>query len=66
MIDPQLKRGLLDICVLSALRKGDSYGYQIIKDLVAGKTPAQKIIYTPEQGFDCDTLTQADVDKYGT
>ena len=38
----------------------------IIKDLVAGKTPAQKIIYTPEQGFDCDTLTQADVDTYGT
>ena len=33
MIDPQLKRGLLDICVLSLLRRGDSYGYQIIKDL---------------------------------
>ena len=33
MIDPQLKRGLLDICVLSRLRRGDSYGYQIIKDL---------------------------------
>ena len=38
----------------------------IIKDLVAGKAPAQKIIYTPEQGFDCNTLTQADVDTYGT
>ena len=38
----------------------------IIKDLVAGKAPAQKIIYTPKQGFDCDTLTQADVDTYGT
>jgi len=38
----------------------------IIKDLTAGKEPAEKIIYTPEQGFDCDTLTQADVDKYGT
>ena len=38
----------------------------IIKDLMAGKAPAQKIIYTPEQGFDCDTLTQADVDTYGT
>lgn len=38
----------------------------IIKDLEAGKQPAQKIIYTPEQGFDCDTLTQADVDTYGT
>lgn len=33
MIDPQLKRGLLDICVLSVLRWEDSYGYQIIKDL---------------------------------
>lgn len=33
MIDPQLKRGLLDICVLSALRNKDSYGYQIIKNL---------------------------------
>ena len=38
----------------------------IIKDLQAGSAPAQKIIYTPEQGFDCDTLTQADVDTYGT
>jgi len=33
VIDPQLKRGLLDACVLSVLRRGDSYGYQIIKDL---------------------------------
>ena len=33
MIDPQMKRGMLDICVLALLRKGDSYGYQIIKDL---------------------------------
>ena len=33
MIDPQVKRGVLDVCVLSALRQRDSYGYQIIKDL---------------------------------
>ena len=33
MIDPQVKRGVLDVCVLSALRQQDSYGYQIIKDL---------------------------------
>ena len=33
MIDPQLKRGLLEISVLSVLNKSDSYGYQIIKDL---------------------------------
>ena len=38
----------------------------IIKDLVAGKAPAQKIIYTPEQGFDAATLTPEDVATYGT
>jgi len=32
-MDIQLKRGLLEICVLAALRKKDSYGYQIIKDI---------------------------------
>ena len=32
-MDIQLKRGLLDICVLSAIKNQDSYGYKIIKDL---------------------------------
>lgn len=32
-MDVQLKRGMLDICVLSVLLKEDSYGYKIIKDL---------------------------------
>ena len=32
-MDIQLKRGLLDVCVLTAIKNEDSYGYQIIKDL---------------------------------
>lgn len=32
-METQLKRGSLDVCVLTALLKEDSYGYQIIKDL---------------------------------
>ena len=32
-MDIQLKRGLLDVCVLAAIKTRDSYGYQIIKDL---------------------------------
>ncbi len=32
-MDIQLKRGILDVCVLKVLAGGDSYGYQIIKDL---------------------------------
>ena len=32
-MDMQLKRGLLDVCVLAATVKQDSYGYQIIRDV---------------------------------
>lgn len=32
-MDIQLKKGILDICVLSALERGESYGYKIIDDL---------------------------------
>ena len=32
-MEVQIKRGLLDICVLAAIKYKDSYGYQIIKDM---------------------------------
>lgn len=32
-MDAQMKRGLLEVCVLAALARQDSYGYRIIKDL---------------------------------
>ena len=32
-MDIQMKRGLLDVCVLAAIKNEDSYGYQIIKDI---------------------------------
>ncbi len=32
-MDIQLKRGLLDVCVLATIRDEDSYGYQMIKDM---------------------------------
>ena len=32
-MDIQMKRGLLDVCVLSAIRDEESYGYKIIKDV---------------------------------
>ncbi len=32
-MDIQLKRGILDVCVLSVLVRGDSYGYQIVKQM---------------------------------
>ena len=32
-MDIQLKKGILDVCVLHAISKGESYGYKIISDL---------------------------------
>lgn len=32
-MDIQMKRGLLDVCVLAAIKDEASYGYQIIKDI---------------------------------
>lgn len=37
----------------------------MIKDLAAGKAPAQKKVISVEKGFDATTITQADIDTYG-
>lgn len=32
-MDVQLRKGLLELCVLAVLREQDSYGYQIVRDV---------------------------------
>lgn len=31
-MNTQLKKGILDVCVLAVLNRGESYGYKILKD----------------------------------
>ena len=45
-MDMQLKRGLLDVCVLAAIKSEDSYGYQIIKDLKPCLELSESTLYT--------------------
>ncbi|MCQ2385919.1 MAG: PadR family transcriptional regulator [Clostridia bacterium] len=45
-MDVQLKRGLLDVCVLAAIRSEESYGYQIIKDMKPYLTLSESTLYT--------------------
>ena len=45
-MDVQLKRGLLDICVLSAIQNEGSYGYKIIKDLKPYVELSESTLYT--------------------
>ena len=44
-MDNQLKRGLLDVCVLAAIKDQDSYGYQIIKDMKPYVTISESTLY---------------------
>ena len=45
-MDVQLKRGLLDVCVLAAIKSQDSYGYQIIKDMKPYLALSESTLYT--------------------
>lgn len=45
-MDIQLKRGLLDVCVLAAIKNEDSYGYKIIKDMKPYIEMSESTLYT--------------------
>ena len=45
-MDVQLKRGLLDVCVLAAIAGEDSYGYKIIKDMKPYIELSESTLYT--------------------
>ena len=45
-MDIQLKRGLLDVCVLAAIKSEDSYGYKIIKDMHPYIELSESTLYT--------------------
>lgn len=45
-MDAQLKRGVLDVCVLAAIKSEDSYGYKIIKDLSPIVELSESTLYT--------------------
>ena len=45
-MDVQLKRGLLDVCVLAAIKDGESYGYKIIKDMKPYMDLSESTLYT--------------------
>jgi PadR family transcriptional regulator PadR len=44
-METQLKRGLIEVCVLAAIREQDSYGYQIIKDVSPYLSISESTLY---------------------
>ena len=44
-MDVQMKKGLLDVCVLAILQNQDSYGYKLIKDLSSCVEVSESTLY---------------------
>lgn len=44
-MENQMKRGLLDVCVLAAIKNEDSYGYQIVKNMSSYVEISESTLY---------------------
>ena len=65
-MDTQLKRGLLDVCVLAAIKDQDSYDYQIIKDMKPYVTISESTLYPILRRLEAaDLLTVRSVEHGG-
>ena len=64
-MDIQLKRGLLDVCVLAAIRNEDSYGYKIIKDLRPYIELSESTLYTILKRLEASELLTVRTAEHG-
>ena len=64
-MDVQLKRGLLDVCVLTAIKNEDSYGYQIIKDMKPYLSMSESTLYTILKRLEAAKMLTVRVTEHG-
>ena len=64
-MDIQLKRGLLDVCVLAAIKNGDSYGYKIIKDMKPYIDMSESTLYTILKRLELSGMLTARSSEHG-
>ena len=64
-MDIQMKRGLLDVCVLAAIKNEDSYGYKIIKDLSPYVELSESTLYTILKRLESARMLTTRTEEYG-
>ena len=64
-MDIQLKRGLLDVCVLAAIKTEDSYGYKIIKDLKPCLELSESTLYTILKRLEVSEMLTVHTSEHG-
>ena len=64
-MDIQLKRGLLDVCVLAAIKNEDSYGYKIIKDIKPYIEMSESTLYTILKRLELSNMLTVRTSEHG-
>lgn len=64
-MDIQLKRGMLDVCVLAAIKNEDSYGYKIIKDVKPFIELSESTLYTILKRLEGARMLTVRTEEYG-
>jgi len=60
-----LKRGLLDVCVLAAIKEEASYGYKIIKDMKPYIELSESTLYTILKRLETANMLTVDTVEHG-
>ena len=64
-MDSQLKRGLLEVCVLAAIKNQESYGYKIIKDMKPYIEMSESTLYTILKRLELSKMLTVRTAEYG-
>lgn len=64
-MDIQLKRGLLDVCVLAAIKSEESYGYEIMKDMKPYIELSESTLYTILKRLETANMLTVRTAEYG-
>lgn len=64
-MDIQLKRGLLDVCVLAAIKNEESYGYKIIQDMKPYMNMSESTLYTILKRLESSKMLTVRTAEYG-
>ncbi len=64
-MDVQMKRGLLDVCVLAAIKSEESYGYQIIKDMKPYMEMSESTLYTILKRLEASSMLTVRTAEHG-
>jgi PadR family transcriptional regulator PadR len=63
-MDIQLKRGLLDVCVLAAIKDEETYGYKILKDIKPYMEMSESTLYTILKRLELAEMLSVRTDEY--